>query len=103
MPPRVSCNINFAKKFTIGRQDRKRNPAVVRSEEGNGPYEYFMQYLSVKIGEYSWGESTEYAGSSSRERAQRNIIIVRREHASKCMSMRLDLARQLGPREKRKE
>jgi len=28
---RVSCNINFSKKFAIGRQDRKRNPAIVRA------------------------------------------------------------------------
>jgi len=51
---RISCNINFTKKFAIGRQDRKRNPAVVRSGGGGDrPYEYFMQYLSVKIGKYS--------------------------------------------------
>jgi len=96
---RVSCNINFPKKFAIGRQDRKRNPAIVRSGEGEQTLWIFHAILVCKNREIFVGESTEYAGSSS---VQRNIIIVRREHASK--SMRSDISRgQLGRRKKRKE
>lgn len=105
MPARVSCNINFAKKFAIGRQDRKRNPAVVTSGEGDRPYEYFMQYLSVKIGKYSWGSRRGVRRILTRASELKEILLLFDVSTlrSACRSAIGYLAGQLGVRKKRKE